>query len=194
MGKLTRMPRAEQWADQICTQLGKSVESIIEVGRLLVRAKKNLPHGEWGRMFDEKLVPFGQRTGNYLMAVAEHPLISNSKYISNLPPSWIALYELTKVEPKRLSAAFKDGIISPDMKRRDVKALLPPSKKRESRRPQLVAVDPHPFAPEIQCMFDVEARIQQTFHDLDMDAQRDLLGRLHQLVEQLEQHVQRATA
>ena len=44
---LVRMPRADEWADRICRQLGKSVEAIIEVGRLLVAAKAKLPHGEF---------------------------------------------------------------------------------------------------------------------------------------------------
>ena len=92
-GKLARVPRAEQWADRICTQLGKSVEAIIEVGRLLVKAKADLAHGEWGRLFEDDLVPFGQRTADRLMAIARHPVLSNSTHVSNLPPSWGTLYE-----------------------------------------------------------------------------------------------------
>jgi Protein of unknown function (DUF3102) len=133
-GKLTKLPRAEQWADRICGQIGKTVESIIEVGRLLVKAKKDLPHGEWGRMFDEQLVTFGVRTAERLMTIAKHPVLSNTTHASYLPPSWTTIYDLTKVEPKRLNAAFKDGLIVPDMPRKAVKALLPSAGTKQLRR------------------------------------------------------------
>ena len=55
-------PLADQWAERICVQLRKSVESIIQVGRLWVEAKDDLEHGEWGRLLDDKLVPFSQDT------------------------------------------------------------------------------------------------------------------------------------
>lgn len=121
--EIPRIPQAEQWADQICTQHGKSVESIIDVGRLLLKAKRELVRGEWGRMFEENLVPFAQSTASHLMAIASNAVLTNLSHVTSLPPSWGTLYELSRVEPKRLAAAFKDGIITPDMKRKEV---LPP--------------------------------------------------------------------
>ena len=56
-----------------------------------------MPHGECERMFGQSLVPFGIRSAQMLMAVAQHPVISNTKHVSFLPPSWGTLYELTKV-------------------------------------------------------------------------------------------------
>ena len=38
---------AEQLAERITVQLGKTVEAIIEVGRLLIKAKADMPHGEF---------------------------------------------------------------------------------------------------------------------------------------------------
>ena len=119
------LPRAEQWAGQICAQLSKSAEAIIDTGRLLVKAKVDLPHGEWGRMFNDGLVPFSIRSAQMLMAIAEHPAISNTNHGSYLPPSWGTLYELTKVPDRALANAFRDGLITPGMARREVKALLP---------------------------------------------------------------------
>lgn len=187
-GHLTKLPHAEQWADRICAQLGKSVEAIIEVGRLLVKAKADLEHGEWLRMFESNFVPFGIRSAQMLMAIAEHSALTNTKHVSYLPPSWGSLYLLTKVEPKRLTAAFRDGTITCDMPRKAVAALLPPRKKSATRRRRLVVVaEGENFSPEIECFFEVEARINRTFFALDGDAQLDLLGRLQQLCTQLEQ-------
>jgi hypothetical protein len=141
MGKLSK-PRAEKWADEICTQLGKSVESIITAGRLLTQAKADLPHGEWLRIFNDELVPFDARTAQRLMAIAANPELSNAAHASLLPPSWTSLYELTKVEPDTLHNALRDRVITPDMKRSDVAALLPAKPRAE--RPAATVIDVQP--------------------------------------------------
>lgn len=131
MTKVTKMPRAEQWADQICSELGKSVESTIEVGRLLKKAKDDLGHGEWGRLFDDGLLPFGQEMARLYMRVAANPLLTNSKHVWNLPPAVSTLAKLADADQAKLKNALKDGVIRPDMPRKAVKALLPPARKRE---------------------------------------------------------------
>lgn len=123
MGKLTKLPRAEQWADRICAQLGKTVESIFEVGRLLVKAKADLTHGEWLRMFDEGLLPFKKSWAEMFMAVAKNQLL-NSHDRGNLPPVVGTLYELSTVPDADLRNAFRDGLITPDMPRKAVMALF----------------------------------------------------------------------
>jgi Protein of unknown function (DUF3102) len=120
-----RLPHAEQWANRICTQLGKSVEAILEVGRLLIAAKADLAHGEWGQLFDNKLIPFSLDTAQRLMTIAQHPVLSNTANSRYLPSTWYTLYELTKVDRATLRQALKTGVITPDMPARAVKALLP---------------------------------------------------------------------
>lgn len=136
MGNLSKMPRAEQWAEKIRAQIGRTVESIIETGRLLRRAKSDLPYGEWGRMFSDGLVAFGQSTADKLMAIAKHELIGDSEHVPNLPPSWGTLYELTLVPEPTLKNAIKDGVITPDMQRKDVKALLPVAPPKPETEPE----------------------------------------------------------
>lgn len=130
---LSKIPRAEQWASRICAQLGKSVEGIIETGRLLAAAKGELAHGEWTRMFDDGLVPFTLNTAERFMKVAKHPQLSNSAHAQTLPPSWYTLYELSKAEPLRLKNALRDGVITPDMPRKAVQDLIVRDQKREER-------------------------------------------------------------
>lgn len=147
---LSKMPRAEQMASEICAQLGKSVEAIIQTGRLLLKAKEILAHGEWCRMFDERLVPFGVRSAQRLMKIASHPQLSNATHVSYLPPSWGTLYELTKADDLRLKNALHDGLITPDMSRKAVQELVVRDQKRAERiaRPivagtfRLLYVDP----------------------------------------------------
>lgn len=187
---IATMPEAERWADAICTQLGKTVESIIKVGQLLAKAKAGLPHGEWGRMFNNKLVPFGQRTADRLMVVAQHPTLSNSTHASNLPPSWMTLYELTKVEPKRLKAAFKEGLITPDMPRKAVAALLPPKQNRGPATKKQIDVE-WDFDPVTRCFFDIEARMRQTVFELNSEGRKELFELIRQLLISLEEGIQK---
>lgn len=125
-------PSAEQWANQICSQLSKSAEAIIATGRLLVKAKDDLPHGEWLRMFEEKLIPFGIDNAQKLMKIAKDPQLSNTAHMRHLPSALTTLYELTKVPEKALDNAFRDGLITPSMERREVKALMPIERSESS--------------------------------------------------------------
>lgn len=134
MGKLSKLPRAEQWADQICAQLGKTVESNINVGRLLLEAKEDLVHGEWLRMFDGGLLPFRKSWGEMFMAIAAKSFLVNSHDRGNLPSAVGTLYQLSKADPTKFKNALKDGLITPDMKRRDVKALLPSNGKAKHQQ------------------------------------------------------------
>ena len=133
MSVLMKSPRTEQWATRIRAQLGKSVESIIEIGRLLLKAKNDLVHGEWGRLFEDELVPFGRQTAFRLMAIADHPQLSNVAHAQHFPPAWYTLYELTKVPSPILKNAFRDGVITPDMPRKAVQELVVRLGKRDER-------------------------------------------------------------
>jgi hypothetical protein len=95
--------------------------SIIETGRILTEAKRNLPHGEFGKMIDEKL-PFSRRAAQMLMAIAKNPVLSNPKFVSFLPPSWGTLYELTAYPDGELKEMIADRTINPETRRRDVDA------------------------------------------------------------------------
>jgi hypothetical protein len=138
---LARRLTAEQWADRIRTQLGQSVEAILEVGRLLQQAKAALVHGEWGRMFSEGLLPLSPRSAQRLMAIADHAVLSNTTHGSHLPPSWRTLYELTKLPVPVLKNALKDGVITPDMPRKAV-AALGRAPRREEATDGLVTLEP----------------------------------------------------
>lgn len=177
-GKLVRLAGAEQWADRITTQLSKSVESIIATGRLLIQAKRALPHGEWGRMFKDGLVPFSQNTADRLMAIASHAVLSNSAHVQNLPASWGTLYELTKVEPKTLTAAIKDGVVTVDMPRARVKTLRSANPVRRPR--QRVG-----RTPGSRLYFDIERLLLEQFAALDSEDREFVISRLEARIAEL---------
>ena len=111
-----------QWANKIAARWRDSVQAIIDVGTLLLQAKEQLPHGDFGSMVNEDL-PFGWNTANKLMAIARHPVLSNSYHATNLPPSWYTLYELTLIPEAPLTRWLQDGTITSELDRQAVSQL-----------------------------------------------------------------------
>jgi hypothetical protein len=114
------------WRGRICRVWQMCVENIIETGRLLIAAKQELEHGQFESMLRGNL-PFGPDTAQRLMVIARHPILSNAAHARLLPPSWMTLYELTKLDDKlgdgALQKKIKDGSITPRLERKDVVAM-----------------------------------------------------------------------
>jgi hypothetical protein len=111
----------DYFIEQITAVWNKQVESIVETGRLLIEAKEQLRHGEFSKMIKEKL-PFGERTAQRLMAIANHPVLSKPTHVSVLPPSWGTLYALTDLDvpDEALEELIAAGKINPETERADV--------------------------------------------------------------------------
>jgi hypothetical protein len=116
-GKNTRS--AEEFAKIIVASWRTMVEGVLETGRLLIEAKKELPHGEFEDMIGEKL-PFGSRTAQRLMRVAEHPILSNPTHVSLLPPSWGTLYRLAELPDDVLTEMIEDRKLHCEITRKEV--------------------------------------------------------------------------
>ena len=69
---------------------------LLGAGRWLVQAKAELEHGEFGALFE--LLPFTERTGQRLMAVANAPRLNTTLGSHFLPASWRTLYELARLD------------------------------------------------------------------------------------------------
>jgi hypothetical protein len=110
-----------QWATRIWAVWQKSVDNIIETGRLLHAAKADpkMQHGEWGTMVESDL-PFNRHTAHKLMQIAGDKRLTNVSPGKHLPPSWTTLYELTKLDDDTLERKLRDGTIYPGMRRKDV--------------------------------------------------------------------------
>jgi hypothetical protein len=121
--------KAEYWAPKIHGEWRKSIEGIVGVGRQLIAAKEACEHGEFLRLFKghenavSNPVPFGERSAEMLMQIAGHLVISNPKFVSDLPQSWGTLYELTKLDEETLIAGIKAGEITPETTRAQAAAL-----------------------------------------------------------------------
>lgn len=134
---LVSAERAE-WARQINAAWQSSVEGILRCGELLIGAKGDpkLLHGEFMAMVDKDL-PFGISTADKLMQIARHPVLTNSEYIPNFPPSWGTMSEIAKLSGSEVVALIADGRIHPEVKQADIVQLR--KKNRRVAREQNLA-------------------------------------------------------
>lgn len=119
----TELLEIQRIGAEITTHWQKSVESILEVGHLLLQAKSALAHGNFVVMIEEQ-TPFSIRTAQMLMKVAHHPVLANAQHVALLPPSWGTLAELARVEPADLEQAIAAGTVRPDMSKNDTREVV----------------------------------------------------------------------
>jgi hypothetical protein len=127
--------------------LKKSVEGIIEAGRVLIEAKNELEHGQFidwvvrelrfGTQKDESR-PADLRKVQMLMFLARNEVISNACHWHAFPPSFRTLWELTQIRPKqRLLELIANGTINPGMTREEAVALRHKYSQQRSPTPKL---------------------------------------------------------
>lgn len=119
---LDRTERA-RWAAEITACWRRSVDAIIETGRLISAAKAALPHGEFLPMVRRDL-PFGPRTAAKLMAIAKDERLLSESLRARLPASWATVYEITRLDDDSLRDAADKGLIRPETERSEVMNLL----------------------------------------------------------------------
>jgi hypothetical protein len=120
-GDQLKLVTAKDYAAALWSCWLDSLDAIFRAGRLLLEAKERVPHGEWLDVIDGS--PFSVPTAEKLMAIARHPLISNSSIRRILPPAWTTLYELSRLPDPVLDRAISDGAITPDLKEHQVRKL-----------------------------------------------------------------------
>jgi len=127
--------------------LKKSVEGIIEAGRVLIEAKNELEHGQFIDWVVRELRfgtrkdgsrPADLRKAQILMFLARNEVISNANHWYAFPPSWRTLWELTQIRPKqRLLELIANGTINSGMTREEAVALRHKTSQGRSPTPKL---------------------------------------------------------
>jgi Protein of unknown function (DUF3102) len=118
----------EEWAARISARWQDAAQDFIETGKELIAAKADLGHGAFLKMIEERL-PFSARKAQMLMRIAENPVLSNTKHVSHLPPSWGTLYRLTELPDRELEQMLTDGRINADSERKDVDDIIKSSRE-----------------------------------------------------------------
>jgi hypothetical protein len=129
----------QKFADEVTEDWRKSVASVIGVGQRLIGIKAKVPPGQFGWMFKVKgqphpqavdhPIPFSQNMAERLMAIAEHPILTDSARWAELPSSWRTLSVLRPLPHDKLEMLLAGGIVCPELTRNEAEALLYAIKK-----------------------------------------------------------------
>jgi hypothetical protein len=97
-------------------------ERFLTIGRYLVRAKDQLPHGAFEVMILNEL-PFGRHVAWQLRTIAI--AVDGGRLVEGeLPRSYTTAYKLAKLEDDALARAKKDGLVRVDVTRSEIVAFL----------------------------------------------------------------------
>jgi hypothetical protein len=113
-----------QFAERIRSATRKTVEAMIEVGKLLIEAKAKLKHGEFIAMVRTDL-PFKERTAQRLMAIAKSPVLANTSIQTLLPPHLHTLNDLAALPAEDFATKLAVGAIRPDMTQAEARDAKP---------------------------------------------------------------------
>lgn len=122
-GEVVEHRTPDEWAAVIRADLRRSVGGVIDAGRHLSDAKRQIAHGEWESWLRSEF-GISQPTAARLMIVARHSAISNHAHGHALPSSWRTLYELSQLDAPLLEMAIADGEVTPALERKAAKVLV----------------------------------------------------------------------
>ncbi|TNE62685.1 MAG: DUF3102 domain-containing protein [Alphaproteobacteria bacterium] len=120
------------YAHKINAAWRNAFDNVIDTGRLLAEAKCVLGKRAWGEMVDSELV-FSRRTANKLIDIVEDERLSSSRYADVLPPHWSTLHALKYLSDEQFEFALTEGLIHPDMMRKDAERLR--KQRKTPKRP-----------------------------------------------------------
>lgn len=122
--------RPEDYVSEISRLWSRAQGAFLDIGRLLIRAKEMLPHGEYIAAVEAEL-PFSSRTAYQLREAARWAMVGPVP-MERLPGSYSTIYLLSTLELPLLKEAEKEGLIRPELKRAE---LIEWRRLRASQRP-----------------------------------------------------------
>jgi hypothetical protein len=160
--------KADDYVHAINMLWSKAHAAFLDIGRLLIRAKELLPHGEYTAAVEGRL-PFTARTAYQLREAARWAIEMDASRVipmSRLPGSYSTIYLLSTLDPPTLEAAEAEGLVRPEL-----------------RRSELVAWRKEKTRPKRSDLMELEVRRDKLRRDRD---------RLDQEIRQLEEQLKRA--
>ena len=115
---------AEDYVATISHLWRQAQGAFLEIGKLLIRAKDMLAHGEYTEAVEARL-PFSGRTAYQLREAARWALeMDRLQAISftQLPGAYSTIYLLSTLDRASLERAKHDGLIRPDLRRAELVA------------------------------------------------------------------------
>ena len=129
-----------EFATKIAAAWHRSVDGIIEAGRVWAEAKATLSRTQLTELMST--TRFSDPTVSKLIAISKNPHITDPNYRAHLPNSYGSLYELRNLSDAEFKAAARGGVLRPDMERDDVLALTGKhhSSKAKAKKTVLVTI------------------------------------------------------
>lgn len=112
----------DEFVDAIGKLWNRAQTMFLDIGRLLIRAKETLPHGEYSAAVEARL-PFAARTAYQLREAARWALEMDRRRtitLDRLPGSYSTIYLLSTLDPPTLQRADAEGIVRPDLRRAEL--------------------------------------------------------------------------
>jgi len=112
----------DEYVEVIGQLWSKAQAAFLEIGKLLIRAKDTLPHGEYTTALEARL-PFSARTAYQLREATRWALEMDKRRaipLSRLPGSYSTIYQLSTLDPPTLKAAESEGLIRPNLRRSEL--------------------------------------------------------------------------
>lgn len=112
----------DDYIEAIGTLWNRAQSAFLDIGKLLLRAKERLPHGEYTAALEAKL-PFSSRTAYQLREATRWALEMDRRQtitLDRLPGSYSIIYLLSTLDPPMLEAAETDGLVRPNLRRAEL--------------------------------------------------------------------------
>lgn len=109
----------DDYVSEISQLWTRAQTAFLDIGRLLIRAKDHLPHGEYVASVEERL-PFSGRTAYQLREAARWAIEMDRRQeitLDRLPGSYSTIYLLSTLDPLTLKAADDEGLVNPELRR-----------------------------------------------------------------------------
>jgi hypothetical protein len=114
--------KPEDYVEAISQLWGRAQSAFLDIGKLLIRAKERLPHGEYIASVEERL-PFAARTAYQLREAARWALDMDRRKtitLDQLPGSYSTIYLLSTLDPPTLERAQAEGVVRPELRRAEL--------------------------------------------------------------------------
>jgi hypothetical protein len=127
LAKVAKLPlkgrSRAQWADAINKSWKIALEAAtsavnagITTGEFLLKAKEEVPYGEFQNMIKEDLA-FNATKAHDLMRIASSPVLAKERHGGLLPSGWTVLRKLAELKAEDFQWAKDHGLINKDMTR-----------------------------------------------------------------------------
>lgn len=125
LNKPRELATRTEFAEDIRRNWLNALEATVQVGRRLNEAKEKLPHGEYEAMVEQDL-PFKPATARKLREVATF-VDSGKVPLEQLPEAYSTVYAIATMPEERRQEALEQGVIRPDVTRRELERFKEPS-------------------------------------------------------------------